>query len=278
MDAPVPATVELPAPTPWPLVLAFGVTLSFAGLVTTAAVSIAGLLSAAAGIVGWIRAVLPHEAHVSVPVEGEAPAPVTKRRDVARVHVTQGLQRAWLPIEIYPVSAGVKGGLAGSVAMALVAMMYGLFSGTGVWYPINLLAGGFLPNVMHMTTSELTAFHLRALLTAAAMHLLTSLLVGLLYGAMLPVLARRPMLFGGLVAPILWSGLLQGVLKAVDPLLQRRVDWIWFIASQIAFGLVAGFVVSRQERVRTWQAAPLAARLGVETPGLMVEHNEEKGP
>jgi hypothetical protein len=54
------------------------------------------------------------------------------------------LRRAFLPLEIYPVSAGVKGGLAGSVAMAFTAMLYGLVSGNGIWYPVNLLAAGFL--------------------------------------------------------------------------------------------------------------------------------------
>ena len=55
------------------------------------------------------------------------------------------LHRARLPLEIYPVSAGVKGGLAGGVAMAVLAMLYGIVSGHGIWYPINLLSVGFFP-------------------------------------------------------------------------------------------------------------------------------------
>jgi hypothetical protein len=153
--------------------------------------------------------------------------------------------------------------------LAAVAMLYGMASGTSIWYPINLLAAGFFPNAMHITTSELATFHLRALLTAIAIHLLTSLLVGLLYGAMLPMLARRPILLGGFVAPVFWSALLHVILNIVNPLLQRRIDWVWFLLSQIAFGVVAGFVVSRQERVRTWQAVPLAVGMGVESPGLI---------
>ena len=35
-------TLELPASTAWPLVLAFGITLTFAGLVTSGAVSVLG--------------------------------------------------------------------------------------------------------------------------------------------------------------------------------------------------------------------------------------------
>jgi hypothetical protein len=209
----------------------------------------------------------------------EAPPPAfTRRREVARVHVALGLQRAWLPLEIYPVSAGVKGGIAGSIAMAAIAMLYGVVSGTSVWYPVNLLAAGFFPNAMRVTTSELAAFHVRLLLTAIAIHLITSLLVGLLYGAMLPALARRPILLGGFIAPIFWSGLLHGILNIVNPLLHGRIDWFWFVLSQMAFGLVAGFVVSRQERVRTWQAAPLAVRMGVESPGIVAGKNGEPGP
>ena len=271
-------TIDLPAPTAWPVVVAFGVTLVFAGLVTSPAVSLLGLFTTATGMVGWFRDVFPHQAHVAVRVVEAPPLAFTKPREVARVDVAPESQRAWLPREIYPVSAGVKGGLAGSVAMAAVAMLYGVVSGTSIWYPINLLAAGFFPNAMHMTTSQLAAFHLRALLTAIAIHLITSLLVGLLYGAMLPVLARRPMLLGGFIAPVFWSGLLLSMLNIVNPLLQRRIDWVWFLLSQIAFGLVAGFVVSQQERVRTWQAVPLAVRMGIESPGLFVQKDDEEGP
>jgi hypothetical protein len=270
-----PDAIDLPAPTAWPIVVAFGITLLFAGLVTSAAVSLLGVLSASIGIGGWFREALPHEACVAARVVEAPPPPSTRRREVARVHATLGSQRAWLPLEIYPISAGVKGGLAGSVAMAALAMAYGFISGTSVWYPINLVASGFFPHASHITTNELAAFHLRALLIATPIHLITSVLVGLLYGAMLPVLARRPILLGGVIAPLFWSGLLHGILNVVDPLLQRRIDWLWFVLSQIAFGIVAGFVVSRQERVRTWQAVPLAVRMGVEAPGITAANDEE---
>jgi hypothetical protein len=267
--------IELPAPTAWPLIIAFGVTLTAAGLVTSAAVGMLGLLCAGIGIVGWFRDVLPHEAHVSVRVVEAAPPIMTARREVARLRLAPDLPRARLPLEIYPVSAGIKGGLAGSIAMAVLAMIYGLLSGTSIWYPINLLAAGFIPNAVHTTTSELSAFHLRLFLIAVPIHLITSLLVGLLYGAMLPMMPRRPILLGGFIAPLFWSGLLYGTLNIVNPLLYRRIDWLWFVLSQIAFGLVAGYVVSRQERVRTWQAAPLAVRLGVESPGIIAESDGE---
>ena len=140
----IAATVELPAPTAWPIVLALGIALLFTGLVTNDTVSILGAILAVCGSVGWFRDVLPHEKHESVPVVERVAPVVTSRAQVERMDVTtKELHRARLPLEIYPISAGVKGGLAGSVAMALLAVMYGVISGHGIWYPINLLAAGF---------------------------------------------------------------------------------------------------------------------------------------
>jgi hypothetical protein len=257
-------TVEAPAPTAWPIVFAFGLTLLFAGLVTSGAVSILGAMIAIAGAVGWFRDVLPHEARESLPVTGPVPAVTTFRQEVERVEVARELQRAWLPVEIYPISAGIKGGLAGSVAMAALAVLYGILSHTSIWYPINLLAAGFFPAAVTATTAQIAAFNLPAFLIAVPIHLIVSLLVGLLYGATLPMLPRRPILLGGFVAPILWSGLLHSILGIVNPVLDQRIDWFWFVLSQVGFGIVAGIVVSRQMRIRTFQRLPLAIRAGME--------------
>src|SRR5262245_21486182 len=268
----------MPASTSWPIVLALGLTLLFGGLVTSAAISLLGAVISIAGVVGWFRDVQPHERHESVPVSEEIPAIATARREVARIGITGELNRARLPVEIYPASAGVKGGLAGGAVMALLAMLYGVLSGNGIWYPINLLAAGFFPRAVTMTTAEIAAFHPTAFLIAVSIHLITSLLVGLLYGAMLPMLPGRPMLLGGFVAPIVWSGLIYSILGIVNPVLNRRIDWFWFVLSQVGFGLVAGAVVSRQERVRTWQHLPFIMRAGIEAPGIVDDRRrEDKG-
>jgi len=265
-------TIRMPAPTPWPIALAFGITLLFAGMVTSEAVSVLGAIVAIAGAVGWFRDVLPHEAHEEVAVIPEAAAVMTARRGVSRMAIANELQRAYLPLEIYPISAGVKGGLAGSVAMAVVAMLYGLISQHSIWYPVNLLAAGFLPAAMTDTTAKLAAFNLNVFLIALAIHLITSLLVGLLYGAVLPMLPRRPILLGGFIAPLFWTGLLHSILGIVNPILNQRIHWLWFVASQVAFGIVAGIIVSRQERIRTWQRLPLAVRSGMEASGMEEEN------
>jgi hypothetical protein len=277
-EVPQPQPVTLPAPTAWPIVLAFGFTLLFAGLVTSAYVSLLGAILVIAGCVGWFRDVLPHEKHVEVPIVEEY-APITTRRPrVARLPVAPDLVRALLPLETYPVSAGLKGGLAGSVAMAALACLYGILKAGSIWYPINLLSATVYFQSVRLESASLNAFHIGSFLLAVALHLITSLFVGLLYGAMLPMFPRRPILLGGVIAPLMWSGLLHSIIGLINPLLDELIDWRWFIASQFAFGIVAGLVVVRQERVRVRQFMPFAMRAGIESPGAIEKHPEDGRP
>lgn len=274
-EASQPGTVRLPAPTSWPIVLAFGVTLLLAGLVTSASVSLLGGILVVAGCVGWFCDILPHEKHVEVPIIEEHAPITTARPQVARLPIAPDLPRALLPLETYPVSAGIKGGLAGSVAMAVLACLYGILKQGSIWYPINLLGATIYSQSTRLDSASLNAFHLGSFLFAALLHLVTSLLVGLLYGAMLPMFPRRPIILGGVIGPVLWTGLLHSVLGLINPLLDERIDWRWFIASQFAFGIVAGLVVVRQERVRVRQFMPFAMRVGVETPAVIERNRPE---
>lgn len=269
------STIILPAPTAWPIIFAFGLTLLFAGLVTNASLSILGAILSVIACVGWFRDVLPQEKEETIRVTAEAPVFATTRREVERLAVAPELSRALLPLETYPVSAGIKGGLAGSVAMAALACLYGLLKQGSIWYPINLLAATAYHEFLRFGTASLDAFHWSSFSIAVVIHLLTSLLVGLLYGAMLPMFPRRPLLLGGIIAPILWTGLLYSILELLNPLLNKHIDWLWFIASQFAFGIVAGLVVMRQERVRTEQFVPFSVRAGIEAPGMT---REKPGP
>src|ERR1700675_729423 len=269
-------TIEMPKPTAWPIILAFGLTLVFAGMVTNSSVSLLGAILAVSGCIGWFREVLPRERHESMFATRTTSPIRTSRPQVAHVHwMTEELHRARLPLEIYPISAGVKGGLAGGVAMAVLAMLYGIVSGHGIWYPINLLSAGFFP--ARTTIAQIAAFHWDSLIVATIVHLLCSTLVGLLYGAMLPMFPRRPILLGGVIAPVLWTGLLYSILGLINPLLNERIDWTWFVASQFGFGIVAGLVVVRQARVRTRQFVPFLMRAGIEAPGMTKEKPGQGG-
>src|SRR6266849_1203719 len=274
-----PAEIELPAPTAWPIVLAFGFTLLFAGLLTDVSVSVLGAILSLAGCVGWFREVFPHEREELVKIAPEDDEIATERQRVERIHVDEAIVRAWLPLETYPISAGVKGGWAGSVAMAVLACIYGLLKTGSIWYPINLLAAGIYTQSSNLEPAQLNAFHAGPFVVALILHGLVSTLVGLLYGAMLPMFPRRPILLGGLIAPVLWSGLLYTMLGLLNPLLASHIDWLWFMASQVAFGVVAGVVVVRQERMPTRENLPFAVRAGIEAPGMMRQKESgEKRP
>jgi hypothetical protein len=262
-------TIDVPAPTAWPLVLAIGFTLIFAGLLTSTSVTALGAVLSLAGCVGWFREVLPRDHEEEVPVVADDGEIRTERRVVDRLAIAPEQVRAWLPVHTYPVSAGVRGGWAGAVAMAVLACAYGLLKAGSVWYPINLLAAVVYAQSVKLGTADLNAFHLDSFAIAVVVHATVSTLVGLLYGAMLPMFPRRPILLGGLVVPVLWSGLLHPTLNLVNPLLASRIDWLWFIASQVAFGVVAGAVVIRRTPMPTFENVSFAVRAGIEAPGTI---------
>jgi hypothetical protein len=262
-----PETIAMPAPTTWPMVLAAAIVLVFAGLVTNGYVSVVGGALLVFAAVGWWREVLPHERHVEVPLERAADAitHVTSRR-VERLRLGQEGHRVRIPAEIKPYSSGVKGGLVGAAAMAVVAILFGIISQGSVWYPINLLAGAALPGMATASTEELRHFNALALLLGTVVHLATSILVGLLYAVMLPMFPKRAWLWAGWLVPILWTGLIASTLDVVNPALNARIDWRWFIASQLAFGVIGGYVIARSQSIETMQSWPLAARAGIEGP------------
>jgi len=241
--------IEIPASTAWPLVLAFGVTLLFAGLLTNVSVSVLGAVLSAAGCVGWFREVLPHQHEEAVPVVADEIPVTTERRVVERLPVAADQLRAWLPVHTYPISAGVKGGIAGSVAMAVLACAYGVLKAGSIWYPINLLAAVIYAQSLRLSPEQLNSFHADSFVIALGLHALVSTLVGLLYGAMLPMFPKRPIVLGGLIGPVLWSGLLYSILGLLNPLLESRIDWTWFVMSQVAFGLLCFNDAAHTEKI-----------------------------
>jgi hypothetical protein len=275
---PSPRAIEMPAPTAWPFVLAIGVTLLFAGLVTTLAISALGAVLSLAGSIGWFREVLPHEHEEVVSAVPEEIRVRTDHPLVERLPISPDQLRAWLPVQTYPVSAGLKGGVAGSIAMAVVACAYGVLKAGSIWYPINLLAGVVYEESLRLGPANLYSFHAGTFAIAFGLHGLVSILVGLLYGAMLPMLPRHPIVLGGIIGPVLWSGLLYTMLGLLNPLLVTHIDWLWFVVSQVAFGVVAGLVVVRQTRMPTHENLVFALRAGIEAPGTIRtrEHRGER--
>jgi hypothetical protein len=262
-----PNMIQLPRPTAWPLVLALGISLIMAGMVTNIAVGILGLLLSIAGAVGWALQVLPHEAHEAVPVSSEEITVTTTRTVMERParRPASHAPRTILPIETFRITTGIRGGIAGGVAMIVPATLFSLLKYHSLWYSVNLLAAGGFVSWAGASDAFLSQFHLQGLLAGVLIQGFTSLLVGLLYGAMLPMFPRYPILTAGFMAPLLFTGIVYSALGIVSPILNQRIDWFWFVVSQIAFGLVCGYVVNLQVRVRTpqFRALPFAVRAGL---------------
>jgi hypothetical protein len=200
--------IEVPASTPWPFVTAFGFALIFAGLVTSLAVSVVGLVVLLAGAVGWFRNVMPVQQEELVKVERPlrvAAVPRSTRR-VDHLRPGEGGHRIYIPVQVHPYSAGLLGGAIGGVGMAVIACLYGLLAHGSIWYPVNLLAAAALPSLTNAGPDVLKTFQMSAFLIALLSHIVISLFVGLLFAAILPLLPSRFTAFwGSFLAPVLWT-------------------------------------------------------------------------
>ena len=161
--------------------------------------------------------------------------------------------RFQLPEKIHPISAGVKGGIVGGLVMPIPALAYGLLSGHGLWFPINLLAGMAVPGI-----SGETAAPARAVLRGVAdpgdlhpCHVLGDVRAAL--RGRLADLAADPGRSGGRGRRA-DAALLDGHLLRLhgDRQSVARIDfvnWPWFIASQVVYGVAMSIVVINSEKV-----------------------------
>jgi hypothetical protein len=92
-------------------------------------------------------------------------------------------------------------------------------------------------------------------------------LVGVLYAVMLPMFPKYAVVWAGIISPLFWSGMVATILDVVNPAMNARISWPWFVAAQLGFGLVGGYVVARSTSIRTMQSWTLAERAFLETPG-----------
>jgi hypothetical protein len=270
--------IELPAPTFWPIVFAFGLTLLFAGLLTHWSIGVVGFIIAVRGVVGWWSDVIPREKHEEVPIEPALrPAPVmVEARSVVRLKLGQQGHRVRIPERVHPYSAGLWGGLAGGAAMAGLALLYGLIAQHSIWYPVNLLAGVVIPNLGNASLEQLRAFNSVAFVAALIGHVILSCLVGIVYAVMLPMFPKYAPFWAGILMPIFWSGLVATALNILNPALNDRISWPWFVICQLAFGLVGGYVIARSTSISTMQSWPIAERAFLHAPGVSEPHEDEK--
>jgi len=260
-----PPSVELPAPTAAPIILSVGMVVLASGVVMGPAFFVVGALTIVVGLAAWISQLLPGRGHVHEPlVEPARRAGPLRGRVGAVAPLVEGTPgyRLRLPVEVHPISAGVKGGLVGGLIMPIPALAYGILSGHGVWYPINLLAGMALPGVEHMTVAELEQFRFGLLLLAGVIHVTMALVIGLAYGVLMPTLPDVPLASGILLLPLLWTGVSYVLMGYVNPLLFQGVSWPWFIMSQFVFGVAAALVVQGTRHLGPWRSGLLGGLAG----------------
>jgi hypothetical protein len=255
-------SVEVPRPTAAPLVLALGMTLLAAGVALAPGFFVVGAVVVVLALCLWIVQLLPGRGHVhELLVETAPPQPVIAGPGGVE-HLRPGMpgSRLRLPQDVHPISAGLKGGIAGGAAMPVPALLWGLLSGHGLWYPVNLLAGMVVPGLGRMTVPELERFNLTLLVVALVIHVVMSVVVGVIFGVLLPTLPAvpRPIAWGGLLMPVLWTGASYVAMRIMNPELPGRVNWPWFLVSQLVFGITMPAVVLGARRL----PRPLAGVVG----------------
>ena len=269
--------IHLPSPTAWPMVLGLGVTLMLGGLITHVAITVLGAVLALLAVIGWFRNVLPHEQHELVRAKIDAQ---TVAVSTAKEPAPPAARRAHSALTTYSFLSGIEAGAAGGVAMAIPAVVYSMIRFKSLWYAVNLMAASSFLGWTDASDSFLSQFHFDGLLVGLAVHVLISLLVGMLYASILPIFPRFALLSGGVLTPLLWSGLAYALMASVTPVLGARVDWPWFILSQIAYGVVAALVVSMRVKIRTaeFQKLPFAERAGLHSNEAHSNANPEVRP
>ena len=150
-----------------------------------------------------------------------------------------------IPALVYPYSAGVAGGLLGGLAMTIPALVYGVASGHGPWYPVNLVAATLLPEMRTLPPTALNAFDPIYLAVGLAIHLTVATGLGLIFAMLLPTLPGRPHLWALVIGPLLWLAATAVVLPTINPLMSNLLDWPSFGLANIVYGLTMGLWVAR---------------------------------
>lgn len=169
---------------------------------------------------------------------------------VSRALQMEEVGAGW-PAEIIPYRAGMIGGLAGGSAMVLVAIAYGLLSGRGIWFPVNLIGATLVRELQRASPEALMSFHAGAFFAGLLLHAFLSITLGVLYALILPTLPGSPLLWAVIVGPLPWLAATWIILPIFNPVMVRYVDWPSFALAHLAYGLIMGILVGCMPRVRT---------------------------
>ncbi len=160
-----------------------------------------------------------------------------------------GVRAARVPEQVYPYTAGLVGGLLGGLAMIPVALAYGAISGTGPWYPVNMIAATVIRAWQNASISQLERFNFGGLVFGLLIHLIVASVLGLVFGILLPTLPRSPLFWAFIVGPVLWATALYVALPLINPVMAHYVDLASFAIANIVYSLVLGIWVERTPKI-----------------------------
>jgi len=154
-----------------------------------------------------------------------------------------------VPAMVYPYSAGIVGGFVGGMAMVVVAIIYGLLSGRGIWYPVNLIGATILRDLQNAPQEVFMQFNPAALVIGLVIHLIISTGLGFLFALVLPTLPGNPWVWAAIVAPLLWITATFLGLPLLNPVMEKFIDWPSFIIAQVCYSLILGWWIMRTPKV-----------------------------
>jgi hypothetical protein len=133
--------------------------------------------------------------------------------------------------------AGVPGGMAAGVVMAVWSMVAMWITGSGFWTPVNLIA-----NTFYRAAPLNGTFSAPALVIGLAVHMTVASIFGVAIAVLVQLLpgARSLVIAGGILfIAVVWPVMQYGVWYSLDEsAAEGATDWVFAVAHLI-FGMVA---------------------------------------
>ena len=159
-------TIEMPEPTAIPFFVSVAMAMMGVGIMTSLLISLAGLVILLAMIAKWSGIIAHGAGEIEVPLvppDMRAKKVLPSTRKIAQAEVGHPSHRGVYPIRVRPYRHGLVAGAIGGCVMAVVAMTWGLFSGYGIWFPVNLLGSIILTDLGDQPIETLGVFHQQSL-------------------------------------------------------------------------------------------------------------------
>ena len=148
---------------------------------------------------------------------------------------------------------GAIAGLAGGVAMAVVAMALTTGRELGLFDPLRLMSAVALGE-------DATEAGLGAVLLGLVIHLVVAAMVGVFFAWFLPedIFTGSGIAMGVIFAAIIYAVMSLLVVPRVNPVMHEGLHHGWFFVEHLVYGLTVGLLIKPMRRAL--QAAPAGAR------------------